>query len=72
MIEGHGRPFPDTRLTFQQEKLWVLVVVACRIILSAGLLTGVMYGQMKCCLLQRKLELQRMQRFLNVHKKCWF
>ena len=22
--------------------------------------------------LQRKLELQRMQRFLNVHKKCWF
>ena len=40
-MEGHGRSFPDTRLTFQVRKViggwvgWVGGVVACRIIVSA-------------------------------------
>ena len=35
-MEGHGRSFPDTRLTFQEKSyVWVGCWVACRIILSA-------------------------------------
>ena len=38
MVEGHGRSFPITELTFQVRKViggWCGMVVACRIILSA-------------------------------------